>query len=153
MKILTFFQTILPATGSFYLVIISKPKNGSKKPPQTFHLPYATLEELAVGVDHLSANPSVNLFHACSSYLAESVIVDGNKAYRKETNWAEAKALWIDLDCGQDKFDAGKGYIDQDTACTAIKEFCATNNSSSNDCELRQWSALLLATYKLDFFR
>jgi len=128
MSILEFLITILPPTGSYYLVSISKPKKGSKKPPQIIHFPYVTLEDLAVGVEKHSANTSVNLFHACGSYLAESVIVDGNKSYRKQENWAEAKALWVDLDCGQEKFDKGDGYIDQDAARTGILEFCTNNN-------------------------
>ena len=128
MDTISFFQTILPPTGSYYLATISKPKKGSKKPAQTIHYDYPTLEELAVGVVEHSENPSVNLFHACSSYLAGSVIVDGAKAYRKKENWAEAKALWVDLDCGQEKFNKGAGYIDQATAKEAILDFCTTNS-------------------------
>lgn len=128
MDTLTFFQVILPPKGNYYLVTISKPKKIGQKPSQTIHYSYSSLEDLAVAVRKHSANTSVNLFHACGSYLNESVMVDGNKSYRKQENWSEAKALWIDLDCGQEKFDKGIGYIDQDAARTGILEFCANNN-------------------------
>lgn len=128
MDTLTFFQTTLPPTGIYYLATISKPKKGIKKPSQTIHYAYSSLEELVQGVEKHSANTSVNLFHACGSYLYESVMVDGNKAYRKQENWSEAKALWVDLDCGQEKFDGGAGYIDQDAAREGILEFCTIAN-------------------------
>ncbi len=128
MNTLKFFKAILPPRGSYYLATISKPKNGSKKPSQTIHFAYSTLEDLAAGVEMHSANTSVNLFHACGSYLSESVMVNGSKSYRKEPNWAEAKALWIDLDCGQEKFNKGIGYIDQNAARTGALEFCTNNN-------------------------
>ena len=128
MDTLAFFQAILPPTGSYYLATISKPKRSGKRFSQTIHYAYSSLEDLAVGVEKHSANTSVNLFHACGSYLAESVVVNGNKSYRKQENWAEAKALWIDLDCGQEKFDSGAGYIDLDSARAGILEFCTVAN-------------------------
>ena len=128
MDTLQFFQTMLPPTGSYYLATISKPKKGSKKPSQTIHYAYSSLEDLAAGVEKHSANTSVNLFHACGSYLAESVMVSGSKSYRKQENWAQAKALWIDLDCGLEKCNSGVGYIDQDTARAGILEFCTAAN-------------------------
>ena len=128
MNTLQFLQTILPPKGSYYLVTISKPTLKSKKPKQTIHFAFPTLEELAVGVAELNENPSFDVYHACSSFKVPHLVINGVRAYRIEENRSEAKALWIDLDCGQDKLDTGKGYIDQDTAYKAIKEFCAINN-------------------------
>jgi len=128
MDTLAFFRTLLPPTGIYYLATISKPKQGSKKHSQTIHYAYSSLEELTVGVEKFSANTSVNLFHACGSYLYESVMVNGIKSYRKQENWSEAKALWVDLDCGHEKFDSGAGYINQDAARAAILEFCTVAN-------------------------
>ena len=128
MDTLAFFQDTQPSDGIHYLVTISKPKKGSKKPPQIIHYPYANLEDLANGVEKHSANPAVNLYHACGSYKHDSVTVEGSKKYRVEENWDRAKAFWIDLDCGQDKFDKGEGYIDQKAAWHAIGNFCKTND-------------------------
>lgn len=128
MDTLQFFQTILPAAGLYYLATISKPKPKSKKPKQTHHFSYTTLEELAEGVSEHNENPSVDVYHACSSYREPFVVVKGARAFRVTENRVGAKALWVDLDCGQEKFDTGKGYIDQATACAAVKEFCTTNN-------------------------
>ena len=128
MDILQFFKATLPGNGIYYLATISKPKKESHKPSQTIHFAYSSLEDLAVGVEKHSANKSVNLFHACGSYLNESVMVNGIKSYRKQENWSEAKALWVDLDCGLEKYSSGAGYLDQGAARAGILEFCATNN-------------------------
>ena len=128
MGTLQFFQTILPPTGIYYLATISKPKPKSKKPKQTIHFAYPTLEELALGVAELNENPMVDVYHACSSYLAPHLTVKGVRQFRVLENRAEAKALWVDLDCGQEKFDTGAGYIDQATAKEAILDFCTSND-------------------------
>ena len=124
MGTLAFFQDTQPSDGIHYLVSINKAKKGSKSTPQIIHYPYPSVEAMAVGVEEHSTNTSVNLYHACGSYKHESVTVNGSKKYRVQENWLEAKALWVDLDCGQDKFDENKGYLDQRSACTAIGKFC-----------------------------
>jgi len=124
MSVLNFFQTILPPTGTYYLVTISKPKAKSNKPRQTIHYTYPSLEELAAGVAERNENPAVDVYHACSSYKEPYVMIKGVRAFRVDENRAEVKSLWVDLDCGQEKFDKGDGYLTQKDACLDIARFC-----------------------------
>lgn len=45
---------------------------------------------------------------------------------RKESNVAGACAFWVDVDCGDDKAAAGKGYRTIEDAEQALNAFCAT---------------------------
>jgi hypothetical protein len=43
---------------------------------------------------------------------------------RKADNAVSASAFWLDIDCGQDKAAAGKGYLDVAEAQVAVSNFC-----------------------------
>jgi hypothetical protein len=118
MDTLSFFESVLPATGPYYLVLFAK---GKAAPA---HKSYATLQELADAAAHFDKNPNLSVYFACASYLHPFIEVGDKKQYRKEPNWNRAKALWCDIDCGADKAAAGKGYATKQEAWTAVKEFC-----------------------------
>lgn len=117
MNTLEFFRAILPEDGIHYLALF-KPEFYAPA-----HKAFTSLEEMAKAVEQLDRK-EWQVYHACGSYKEEVIIIDGKKQYRKEPNWAKAKAFWIDLDCGQEKFDSGKGYLTKKEAATAVKEFC-----------------------------
>lgn len=59
------------------------------------------------------------------TYLAMSEFLDHKS--RKSDNVASASAWWVDIDCGEEKAAAGKGYRDATEARAALDEFCARN--------------------------
>lgn len=117
MDTLEFFRAILPEDGIHYLALF-KPE--FKAPA---HKAYTSLEEMAKAVEGIDRG-DWQVYHACGSYNEEFVLVGEKKKYRVEQNWAKAKAFWVDLDCGQEKFDKGDGYLTKRDAATAMKEFC-----------------------------
>lgn len=119
MDTLSFFETVLPGTGPYYLVIFAKGK------PLPAHKSYPTLEELAAASAEFDTKPALSVYFACSSYNQPFVMDGEKKQYRKEPNWNRARALWCDIDCGEDKAAAGKGYATKLEAWKAIQEFCA----------------------------
>ncbi len=55
-------------------------------------------------------------YFACAEYLsANSRIAD---------NVSGAWGFWLDIDCGKDKADSGKGYINTEVALQALTKFC-----------------------------
>ena len=117
MNTLEFFQAILPETGPYYLVLM----RGGK----TSHKPFTTLQNMAAAVAMCDAIPDLTVYHACASYLEPDMRdANGKAVFRKQQNQNRAKALWVDIDCGQDKFDAGKGYLTQRDAAAAVQDFC-----------------------------
>jgi hypothetical protein len=119
---LSFFESVLPGAGPYYLVIFAKGK------PLPAHRSYATLPELAAAAAEFDQKPGLSVYFACASYNEPfvTVEVDGveKRKYRIEPNWQRAKALWCDIDCGEDKAAAGKGYATKLEAWQAIEQFC-----------------------------
>jgi hypothetical protein len=116
MNALEFLQAILPEHGTHYLALI---KNG-----RTAHIAFSSLERMAAKIVEIDAKAEYAVYHACASYKEPSYEEGGKKRYRKQPNWNRAKALWIDVDCGEAKVAEGKGYIDKLTAAKAIYGFC-----------------------------
>ena len=128
MNALEFLRTILPEYGIHYLTLFTKDLNPKTNKPYTYHKFYLSLEEMADAIPYWESNPKfVATYHACASYLKPFIEVekDGEtrKKYRIEENWDRAKAFWIDIDCGQKKFDAGQGYLTKRDGATAIAAF------------------------------
>lgn len=121
MEPLDFFKAVLPPEGWYYLVLINRTTK------RVTHKAYNSLDELARSVRELDRSKDFNLYHACSSYKAEFVEIDGVKKTRNPANWARAKALWIDVDCGKDKASKGDGYLTKKLATDAIDAFCKSN--------------------------
>lgn len=126
MDTLNFLTKILPEEGIHYLAIF---KDGYKFP---FHKVYTDLESMAAAVDKFSAQPELSVYHACATYLravieSDAVKKDGTpyvkKEYRVPDNWHRAQAFWMDIDCGQEKFDKGAGYLTKKDAAIAVTKF------------------------------
>lgn len=118
MDTLAFLQAILPETGVYYLALFS-PEHQAPA-----HKAYTSLEDMATAVAKYDGNPALAVYHACASYKEPSIIVDGKKTYRKPANWDRAKALWIDIDCGEDKAAKQQGYLTKLDAVGALYGFC-----------------------------
>jgi Domain of unknown function (DUF927) len=119
---LTFLQTILPESGTKYIALFPAGK------PYTLHRGYQSLEDMAEAIAGYNRDPQIAaVYHACGSYKLPYVEVekDGKvrKQYRKPNNWRSAKSFWMDLDCGQEKFDEGKGYLTKKDAALAVSKF------------------------------
>lgn len=56
------------------------------------------------------------------AYFAMSEFADHSS--RLATNAVGASAFWLDIDCGQEKYDKGTGYLTKKEACAAITKFC-----------------------------
>lgn len=121
MNTLQFLQTILPEHGVHYLALF---QDGYRFPA---HKVYADLESMAAAVDGMAKSKTVSVYHACASYQRAVVeIEEGEKTkrkYRIPENWDRAKAFWVDLDCGQEKFSKGEGYLTKKDATVAIFRF------------------------------
>jgi hypothetical protein len=57
-----------------------------------------------------------DVFFACSTFASDK--------NRKKENVASIKSLWLDIDCGEQKAQTGKGYVDQTAGMQALGEFC-----------------------------
>lgn len=127
MDALEFFKATLPSVGVYYLVLF---RQGNPLPQ---HVAYTTLEDMAAGVDKIAANTHYQVYHACASYKAPYYEAPDpkdptkiKKKFRGVPNQSHARAFWVDLDCGQAKYDEGKGYLTQRDAALALKAFCNT---------------------------
>lgn len=118
MDTLSFFETVLPETGPYFLVIFVEGR------AQPAHISCASIQELADQAAKYDAKRGVSVYFACSSYKEPSVQVGEKKKYRVEPNWNRAKALWCDIDVGEDKAAKGKGYATKQDAANALVEFC-----------------------------
>ena len=128
MDALAFLRTILPEYGIHYLTLFTAELNPTTNKPFTYHKFYLSLEEMADAIPHWENDPKFTAtYHACASYLKPYIEVekDGKtrKKYRVEDNWDRAKSFWIDIDCGQKKFDTGQGYLTQTDGLKAIAAF------------------------------
>ena len=87
-----------------------------KYPDQKF---YDTREEAQEQIEHLLAH-KFDVYFGCAKYGPLNRRIHENAQY--------FRALWMDIDCGEDKAtpdENGKiaGYIDQATGFQAVKEF------------------------------
>ena len=73
---------------------------------------------IAIKLANEYSSKGMDVYFACAEYKsAES---------RKKENVAAAWALWSDIDCGDDKANAGKGYRTIEEAEQALVAFCMT---------------------------
>jgi hypothetical protein len=54
-------------------------------------------------------------------YFALATFNDGSS--RTQGNVSQLRSLFLDLDCGEDKADKGEGYLDQQDAMDALRDF------------------------------
>jgi hypothetical protein len=82
---------------------------------------YDSREDFDKQVQWLVQN-KFNAYFGCAKY--------GDANHRKQSNAEHFRALWMDIDCGEDKATPDengkiKGYIDQATGLQEVKKFCA----------------------------
>jgi hypothetical protein len=112
-----FFQTILPAEGRFFVVLL----DASGKPR---HLACGSHDDLAQVVDKYRDNEQFAVYHGCAAYREPHIEVDGKKRWRIAENWDRAQSFWLDIDCAPEKAEAGTGYIDKPAGWAATQIFC-----------------------------
>ena len=131
MNTVEFFRTVLPEQGIHYLTLFTKEINPKTGKPYTHHKHYLSLEEMAEAVSYWDSHPKyIATYHACATYQKPFVEVDKDgevwKKYRIPENWDRAKSFWVDIDCGQKKFDDGQGYLTKKDAVVASYKFAET---------------------------
>jgi hypothetical protein len=62
------------------------------------------------------SSEGTEVYFACAEYLTPDS--------RKAANASGACAFWMDIDCGEDKAAAGKGYATVEDAEDALRKFC-----------------------------
>ena len=116
-----FFEAVLPPNAVHLLAI---QKQGISAPA---HKSFRSIEAMAKAVIKADADPTLTVYHACSGYEHPFIEVQQGdtlkKQYRKPNNWKEAKAFWLDVDCGEEKDAEGKGYPDKQTAVKTVYAF------------------------------
>lgn len=122
MTTLDFLKLILPEYGIHYIALF---KEGNKFPA---HLVQVDLEDMAAKIAEIAPRRNYQIYHACAAYLKPAVEIDQpdgsvKKKYRIPENWDCARSFWVDLDCGQAKFDKGDGYLTKKDAVIAITKF------------------------------
>jgi Domain of unknown function (DUF927) len=126
MDTLEFLRTILPDEGIHYLALF---REGYQFPA---HRAYSDLETMAYAIEEMADKKGLSVYHACASYLKAVIEVETEdpdkpkRKYRIPENWDRAKAFWVDIDCGQEKFDKGEGYLTKSDAAKAIFKFADT---------------------------
>ena len=112
-----FLSTILPDQGVKF--IATKAGKGFA------HYPCHTVNEMVQLALQIDAKGR-DAYFACASYKQESCI-DGNgkTRYRTADNAEWAKSFWLDIDCGLNKAEAGKGYATINDALGALQAFIA----------------------------
>ncbi len=105
-----FLNLMWRSDDSAHFISIRDPKNGSFR-----NQPVANVA-IAVQQAKEYSRKGMDVYFACAEYKsAES---------RKKENVAAAWALWVDIDCADDKANAGKGYRTIEEAEQALVAFC-----------------------------
>lgn len=103
-------DAVLPAEGRYCVFGVGK------YPTQTF---VDTREEVTAKAEEL-VRRGIDAFFGCAKY--------GPENNRKHENAHFFRALWLDLDCGEAKAAAGKGYPTQEAGLLKLREFCKVLN-------------------------
>jgi hypothetical protein len=110
-----FFTTILPNQGTYFVTSI-KAKVCRNHPCHSF-------DEMVRKAHELDAQ-DYDTFFACASFKEESYIdAEGKLRQRTAKNVGWVKSFWLDIDCGPDKEEKGKGYATINDALAAFSTF------------------------------
>ena len=110
-----FFSTILPYHGVYF--IVAKTEQGF------IHHPCQTIIDMSKAALQLDAQ-GYDVFYTCAAYHKESYIdVGGKRRQRTAENAGWVQSFWLDIDCGPEKSEAGKGYETIKDALAALLEF------------------------------
>lgn len=109
-------DAVLPTEGRYCAVGIR-----GKYVDQEF---FSTRDEFDAKIQQL-VSEKFNAYFACAKF--------GEANNRTHENAKFFRAVWLDIDCGEDKAEPNekgviKGYIDQATGLTKLKEFCDSAN-------------------------
>lgn len=115
-----FLKCVLPDSG---IKIVAAKMNGKFK-----HKGFETVEDAAAFALKCDAE-ELETYHACAAYKERPHLNQETGKYvaRVSSNWLCAKAFWVDIDCGPDKAEAGKGYATQIEGAKALLEWCKDN--------------------------
>lgn len=123
MNTLTFLKHVLPSTGYKFIAV---PRVNEQGKEVFAHLSADTFEKAAALVAKFDSSGH-QVYFACSSFEQPYIETDKvnkygkfKRKYRVQENALAAKALWLDLDCGE-----GKDYPTQEEALEDITRFCA----------------------------
>lgn len=97
-----FLASILPEHGVHFIA--------EKCPKGFIHHPCLSFDEMEARIREIDAK-GLDTYFACASYQQESY-VDKNGVTRQRTaeNALTTKSFWLDIDCGTEKANEGKGY-------------------------------------------
>ncbi len=101
-----FLEKILPNDG---VLQIAKLNNGRLR-----NIPVSGFKEMASELATLDRDQT-DVYHACATF--------NNKNSREAQNAKLLKALFLDLDCGEDKAESKQGYATKSDALKALKAF------------------------------
>lgn len=124
LKVLATMKPALDKDGNI------KYKSDGKVLLTTWHKTFGSIEQLAKAIKLLSGNGdplymAMGGFHREKSFI-DKVSKQGKpyKGFSRSADFTEAfKAIWVDLDIGEDKAAANKGYATQDLALSALAKF------------------------------
>jgi predicted P-loop ATPase len=105
-----FLAKVIPDDGT-YIMFRKRPSVGDKG-----NLPFGDLDSMAAGLAKF-CDRGFDVYHACASFN------DGSS--RTAPNAKSFRALFVDLDCGDEKADLGKGYATKSEAKAALDVFCS----------------------------
>jgi hypothetical protein len=104
-----FLAKVIPDDGVYFMFRIHR--TAERKGQKAIYDLASLAAELAKFCDQ-----GFDVYHACASFN------DGNS--REAANARSLRALYIDLDCGEEKVRAGKGYATKGEAEEALRGFC-----------------------------
>ena len=87
----------------------------TKGKAKNFHKSYTSIDAMASAVEWFERSGHT-VYHACGAFHTETS--------RQAENAAQFRSFFLDLDCGLQKANEGKGFIDKAAACNALKDFC-----------------------------
>jgi hypothetical protein len=121
MKMKDFLRAVLPEKGVYYaarwVIDLSLPRKGKWKNYQC-----RTLNDLAIQLKQIG-NDKVDAYYAMAAFEEGSRNEEGKWRSRTQDKARVVKCQWLDIDCGQEKADKGKGYATQAEGGRALAAF------------------------------
>ena len=104
---LNFLRKIIPDDGA---LLITQIKDGNAS-----NIPCSDFDAMGERLRHSDLS-GYEAYHACASFK--------DSTSREARNAKSLKALFLDLDCGEEKAERKQGYVTQRDALNALKAFC-----------------------------
>lgn len=128
METKTFLGEVLPSDGYYCMVAL--------RPPEVVQKFYSSIDDVIDAAQYLDAK-GYNAYFALATFqdtpdvtikVSQRGDYSGIGEGRTADNVKYLKSLFLDLDCGDAKAAAGKGYANQDNAIAALRKFCEVLN-------------------------